>query len=140
MNQWVRTVCASVSVALATLAVFLNRSAAGDRLVDSALDWAWLFVVSAVAGAWLLRHFIAPVRWSWFWPPLGGLLTAVFIMMLALLPDSLLQMMSGNATIIGVLLVLLLAGFYTLAVAGPVFVIGALVLHGVFRALSSRAK
>lgn len=140
MSRGRTAACAAATMALAAAGVLLNRSAdAPSRLVDDAGDWLLLLACSALAGAVILRRFVAPRRRNWLWPPLGGLLTGGAVMVLALLPDALSRIARGQAGVADTLLALLVGALYAMALAGPLFALGALLLHGLFRLLGPGA-
>jgi hypothetical protein len=128
-----RLTCSGAAIALGIAAVLANRAAEGARLVAGPGDWLILIVASALVGALLLSRFVAPRRRNWLWPLIGGLLSAAAVVTLALLPDALLRFAAGRSSLSDALFALLLGALYAIVVAGPVFSLGALLLHALIR-------
>lgn len=128
-----RLICAFVGTACGLVTWVVRRSPEDPTLIVSYTDLGSLLIACAAAGWLILPRFVAPRATGRMRPVLGGLLTAIAAMILALAPDLIRRASASLDGLVESVIWTIASGVYSALIAGPVFVIGTVIANEVLR-------
>lgn len=128
-----RIFCAAISACCGAAVVMMRGGQSDAGMAQNPTDLAMVALGSAIAGAIILPYFVAPRAKGRLRALVGGIVLAPMAMLTILLPDIVKRSMAPEAVVEDTILWAILGIIYALVIAGPIFIVGALVVNEILR-------